>query len=99
VLRKPKKFLEKYRKYFASTKIVDYMTGDYRHVEEVSNLVLKKPYGSEITIIMQNSLTQREYIRYYDLYSFFNGMSNMNLASFYLMDSEGNLYRKVDEVF
>jgi hypothetical protein len=93
------KFLEKYGKYFISTKIIDYVTGDYRHVGEVSNLVSNQPYGSEVTIILQSSLSQKEYIRHYDLYPFFNGMSNMGLVSLYLMDSDGNLYKKVEGVF
>jgi hypothetical protein len=98
-LSNQQKFLEKYHKYFIPTKIVDYVSGDYRHVGEVSNLVSNQPYGSEVSIIMQSSLTQREYIRHYDLYPFFNGMSNMRLAELYLMDSDGNLYKKVDKVF
>jgi hypothetical protein len=98
-LESQQKFLEKYRKYFISTKIVDYVTGDYRHVGEVSNLITNQPYGSEVSIIMQSSLSQKEYIRHYDLYPFFNGLRNMGLAELYLMDSEGRLYKEVEGVF
>ena len=85
-------FLESYTKYL-SIPTIDYMSGDWRKAEEITELVRRDL--NRFIIIIQHFLTKEEFICQYDRYLYFKFLKVIEQADIYLMDSEGKLYKEV----
>lgn len=93
-------FIESYVKHLPITAI-DYASGDWLKAQEITDLVIENLDGpddntNKLIIIIQHSLSEDEFIRQYDRYPYFNFLKNIDKADLYLMDSEGKLYRHVE---
>ena len=92
-------FLEEYNKHFVPpVKIIDYMTGDYRQVKEMTELISKHLSSSYFVVVINSHLSMRELDEQYNMHRFLKFLKIVDKADFYLMDSEGKLYREVENI-
>ena len=95
-------FIESYAKHLPITTF-DYISGDWLEAQEVTKFIIKNfdkldDEVNKFIIIIQHSLSEEEFIRQYDLYSYFNLLKDIDRADLYLMDSEGKLYEEVKNI-
>ena len=88
-------FLRANREILKSAHIIDYMTGDHSQARKLFEVYRNIESLDKVIVIMNSFLSKQEYALQYDLYFYLRGLREMGLASIYLMDQEGRLYKEV----
>ena len=90
-----KTFLEAHKEHLGSVKVIDYMSSDYPKAAEIFEITRR---CNKFTVIVNSFLSKQEYDLQYNLYHYFQSLKTIGVASVYLMDSEGRLYKEVETI-
>ena len=88
-------FLEAHKEYLGSVKVIDYMSNDYRHASEIFKITRR---CNKFAVIINSFLSKQEYDLQYNLHHYFQSLKTIGIASVYLMDSEGRLYKETEMI-
>lgn len=99
-LKNQQSFLKRHKKLLASAKIIDYVNGQSEKLCEVNDaihLAIQKQL-SRLIIIVNSPISLKQWDRQYDMYGSLKLFGTMERAELYFMDSEGTIYKRVDDI-
>ena len=91
-------FLKANKKILKSARIIDYMSGMHSEAQGLYKVYKDIELLGKVIVIMNSCLSKKEYELQFDLYFYLRSLRDMGLASMYLMDHEGRIYKEVETV-